>query len=61
MQKIVLNKDPNLSTLDGLVHVAVDTSIQIKFLDVALDNWDATLRIIMEVHKKFLDKYTIIV
>ena len=26
----VLKKDPNLSTLDGLVHLAAETTIQIK-------------------------------
>ena len=36
--KIVLKKDPNLSTLDGLVHLVVETTIQIKSLDVAIDN-----------------------
>ena len=55
----VLKKDPNLSTLDGLVHLAVEATIQIKSLDVAIENWDAALKIIMEVHNNFLDKYTI--
>ena len=32
----VLKKDPNLFTLDGLVHLAVETTIHIKSLDVAL-------------------------
>ena len=32
----VLKKDPNLSTLDGLVHLVVETTIQIKSLEVAL-------------------------
>ena len=54
-----MKKDPNISTLDGLVHLAVELAIQIKSLDVACENWDATLKIIMEVHKTFLDKYTI--
>ena len=36
--KTLLKKDPNLSTLDGLVHLAAKTSIQLKSLDVALDN-----------------------
>ena len=47
----LLKKDPNLSTLDGLVHLTAKLSIQLKSLDVACDNWDATLKIIMEVHK----------
>ncbi|MFA1094689.1 hypothetical protein ACDI55_28520 [Klebsiella pneumoniae] len=55
----VLKKDPNISTLDGLVNLTVEIAIQIKSLDVALDNWDAALNIIIEVHKNFLDKYTI--
>ena len=32
----VLKKGPNLSTLEGLVHLAVETTIQIKSLEVAL-------------------------
>ena len=36
--EIVIKKDPNLSTLEGLVHLAAETTIQIKSLDVALDN-----------------------
>ena len=55
----LLKKDPNLSTLDGLVHLATEFAIQIKSLDVACDNWDATLKIIMEVHDFCLDKHTI--
>ena len=54
----MLKKDPNLSTLDGLVHLAVETTIQIKSLEVALQNWDTTLRIVMEVKKSFLEKYS---
>ena len=34
----VLQKDPNLSTLDDLVHLAVETTIQLKALEIALDN-----------------------
>ena len=34
----VLKKDPNLSTLDGLVHFAAETTIQIKSLKVALQH-----------------------
>ena len=37
--KTFLKKDPNLSTSDGLVHLAAETTIQLKSLDVALDNW----------------------
>ena len=45
--KTLLKKDPNISTLDGLVHLGAKTTIQLKSLDVALDNWDATLKHIM--------------
>lgn len=55
----LLKKDPNLSTLDGLVHLAAEIAIQVKSLDVAYDNWDAALKIIMTVHQSFLDKHTI--
>ena len=34
----VLKKYPNLSTLNGLVHLVVETAIQIKSLDVVIDN-----------------------
>lgn len=57
--KIVLKKDPNFSTLDGLVHLAAKTAIQKKSLDIALENWDATLKMIMEVNSNFLAKYGI--
>ena len=53
----VIKKDPNLSTLDGLVHLAAETAIQHKSLHIALSNWDATLRMIMEVHSTFLERY----
>ena len=33
-----LKKDPIISTLDGLVHLAAETSIQIKSLEVTLQN-----------------------
>lgn len=36
--KIVLKKESNLSTLDGLVHLAHETAIQHKSLDIALEN-----------------------
>ncbi len=55
----LLKKDPNLSTLDGLVHLAIETTIHLKSLDVALDNWDAALKHIMVIHKSFLDKYRV--
>ena len=34
----VLKKDSNLSTLDGLVHLAIEIAIKIKSLEVALRN-----------------------
>ena len=55
----ILKKDPNLFNIDGLVHLAVELTIQLKSMDVACENWDAALKIIMDVHKSFLDKYTI--
>ena len=55
----LIKKDNNLSTLDGLVHLTSELAIQIKSLDVACDKWDATLKIILDVHKYFLDKHTI--
>ena len=58
MQTLMKN-DPNLSTLDGLVHLATNLAIQIKSLKVACDNWDVTLKLILEVHKSFMDKHTI--
>ena len=54
--KTLLKKDPNLSTLDSLVHLAAETAIQLISLDVALDNWDVALKHIMVIHKKNLDK-----
>ena len=53
----VIKKHPNLSTLDGLVHLAVETTIQHRSLEIALNNWDASLRMIMEVNQIFLVKY----
>ena len=54
--KTLLKKDPNLSTLEGLVHLAAEIAIQLKSLNVALDNWDGALKHIMALHKTFLDK-----
>ena len=53
----VLKKDPNLSTLDRLVHLVAETTIQHKSLEIALDNQDASLKMIMEVNNTFLEKY----
>ena len=55
----VLKKDPNLSTLDGLVHLVEEISIEHKSLDIALENWDAALKILLEVNSTFLSKYGI--
>lgn len=55
----LMKKVPNLSTLDDLVHFVVEMAIQIKSLEVACDNWDVSPKIILEVHKSFLEKYTI--
>ena len=55
----VLKKDPNLSTLEGLVHLAAKLAIQHKSLDIALDNWDAALKVLLEVNKTFLSKHGI--
>ena len=57
--KTLMKRDPNLSTLDDLVYLAAKLAIQIKSLEIACDNWDVTLKIIIEVHKYFLDKHTI--
>ena len=57
--KIVLKKDPNFSILDGRVHLAAETTIQHKSLDIALENWDAALKILLEVNSNFLAKYGI--
>ena len=53
----VLKKDPNLSTLDGLVHLAAETAIQHKSLKITLISWDVALRMIVEVNSTFLEKY----
>ena len=55
--KTILKKDPNLSTLDGIVHLATETAIQHKSLEIALHNWDVALKMIMEVNSAFLAKY----
>ena len=43
----LLKKDPNLSTLDGLVHLVAKVSIQLRTIDIALDNWDSALQNIL--------------
>ena len=57
--KTLMKKDNQLSTHDGLVDLVVEIDIQYQSLEVACNNWDATLKIIMEVHKTFLDKHTL--
>ena len=58
--KVVLKKDPNFSTHEGLVDLATELDIQHKSLDIALDNWDAALKILLEVNNSFLAKHGII-
>ena len=55
----ILKKDLNLSTSDGLVHLAAEIAIQYKSLDIALTNWDTALKILLEVNITFLAKYGI--
>ena len=55
----VLKKDPNISTYEGLVDLAAELAIQHKSLDIALNNWDAVLKILLEVNKTFLAKHGI--
>ena len=55
--KTLFKKDPNISSLEGLVHLAAETAIQLKSLDLALDNWDGALKYIMALHKTLLDKH----
>ena len=57
--KIVLKIDPNISTHEGLVDLTEELAIQQKSLDVALNNWDAALKILLEVNKTFLAKHGI--
>ena len=45
----LMKKDSQISTHKGLVDLA-DLEIQIHSLDATCDNWDATLKIIMELH-----------
>ena len=55
----VLKKDPNLSTHEGLVDLVAELAIQHKSMDIALENWDATLKVLLEVNKTFLAKHGI--
>ena len=38
--EIVLKKDPNISTHEGLVDLGVEIAIQHKSLDIGLNNWE---------------------
>ena len=55
----VLKKDPNISTYEGLIDLAAELAIQHKSLDIALNNWDVVLKILLEVNKTFLAKHGI--
>ena len=55
----VLKKDPNISTYEGLLDLVVELEIQHNSLDIAINNWDATLKILLEVNKPFLAKHGI--
>jgi hypothetical protein len=55
----ILKKDPNISTHDGLVDLGADLAIQHRSLDVALNNWNVALKILLEVNKTFFAKYSI--
>lgn len=55
----ILKKDSNLSTSNGLVHLAIEIAIQHKSLDIALENWDTALEILLEVNNTFLAKHGI--
>ena len=57
--KIVLKKDPNISTNEGIVDFAAKLVVQENSLDVALNKWDAALKILLEVNETFLAKYGI--
>ena len=56
---IVLKKDLNLSTHEGLVDLVVELAIQHNSLDVALNDWDEAMKILLEVNKTFLAKHNI--
>ena len=57
--KIVLKKTSNLSTHEGLIDLVEELAIQHKSLDIALNNWDTTLKILLEVNSTFLAKHGI--
>lgn len=41
----LMKKVPNISTLDDLVHLALELAIQMKSLDVACQNWEECIKI----------------
>ena len=55
---IVLKKDPNISTHDGLVDFVGELAVQQKSLDIALNNQDASLKTLLEVNQTFFGKTT---
>ena len=55
----IMKKDPSISTHEGLVDLAAELAVQQKSLDIALNNWDAALKILLEVNETFLAKYGI--
>lgn len=57
--KTLMKKDLYLSTHEGLVHLVSELAIHIKSLEVTCDNWDVALKIMLQIHKTFLDKHTI--
>lgn len=54
-----MKKANQLSTHDGLVDLSAQLDIQYQSLEIACKNWDASLKIIMEIHQSFLDKNAI--
>ena len=57
--EIVLKKHPKNFTHEGQVDLAAELAIQHKSLDIALNNWDVALKILLEVNKTFLAKHGI--
>ena len=53
--EMLLKKEPHLFIHEGLVTLVANLDIQIKSLEVACGNWDAAMKIIMEIHKSFLE------
>lgn len=51
--EIVLKNDPNLSTHEGLLDLAAELAIEHKSLNISLNNWEAALKILLEVINSF--------